>query len=46
MDRIWILDVNGERLLVDAFYLPRATAADRKELDDVVNSIQFIGAGG
>ena len=42
VDRIWILDVNGERLVVDASYLPNATAHDRAELDSVVSSIRFL----
>ena len=43
VDRIWIVNVDGERLVVDAFYLPQATAADRAELEEVVNSIRFLG---
>ena len=42
VDRIWILDVHGERLLVDAAYLPEATLQDRAELQRVVDSIRFI----
>jgi hypothetical protein len=42
VDRLWILDVNGERLVVDASYLPNATAHDRAELDSVVSSIRFL----
>ena len=41
VDRLWILDVDGERLVVDAMYLPAATAHDRAELADVVESIRF-----
>jgi hypothetical protein len=43
VDMLWILDVHGERLVVDASYLPEATEADRAELDRVVHSIRFIG---
>lgn len=42
VDRIWILDVDGERLVVDASYLPEATASDRAVLERVVNSIRFL----
>jgi hypothetical protein len=42
VDRIWILNVYGGRLVVDASYLPAATAEDRAELDRVVDSIRFL----
>lgn len=42
VDRIWILDVDGERLVVDAFYLAEATPEDRAELERVVDSIRFL----
>jgi hypothetical protein len=42
VDRIWILDADGERLVVDASYLPRATAIERAELERVVASIRFL----
>jgi hypothetical protein len=42
VDRIWILDVDGERLVVDAAYLPEATRQDRAELERVVDSIRFL----
>lgn len=42
VDMLWILDVHGERLVVDASYLPEATAAERAELDRVVHSIRFL----
>jgi hypothetical protein len=34
--------VNGKRLVIDASYLPKATAADRAELERVVDSIRFV----
>ena len=43
VDRIWILNVYGGRLVVDASYLPAATAEDRAELQRVVDSIRFLG---
>lgn len=42
VDRIWILDVHGERLVVDAAYLPTASSHDRAELERVINSIRFL----
>jgi hypothetical protein len=42
VDRIWILDVDGERLVVDAWYLAAATPEDRAELEHVVDSIRFL----
>ena len=45
VDRVWILNVLGQRLVVDANYLPSATRADRAELDRVVHSIRFLRAG-
>jgi hypothetical protein len=41
VDMLWILDIEGHRLLVDAWYLPGATGQDRAELLTVVNSIVF-----
>jgi hypothetical protein len=42
VDRIWILDVNGERVVIDASYLPTASARQRRELDSIVHSIRFV----
>ena len=44
VDRIWILNVQGQLLVVDAWYLPTATRTDRAELDRVVHSIRFLPA--
>ena len=44
VDRLWILDVNGKRLVVDANYLPSATQGQRTELDRIVHSIKFLSA--
>jgi hypothetical protein len=41
VDRLWILAIEGHRLLVDATYMPAATEQDRAELAEVVNSIVF-----
>ncbi len=41
VDRLWVLDVNGQRLLVDAAYAPDTTQAQRDEEDQVVQSLRF-----
>ncbi|WP_404434542.1 hypothetical protein LG299_07815 [Microbacterium lacus] len=41
VDRIWIVDVDGERLVINAFFLPATPEADRREIDAVINSIEF-----
>jgi hypothetical protein len=41
VDRLWILDVGGIRLLIDATSMPPTTAEQRAALLDVVNSIRF-----
>lgn len=41
VDRLWILDADGSRLVIDAAYMPGATEQDREELFAVVDSIQF-----
>ena len=42
VDRLWILDVKGKRIVVDANYLPSATRTQRAQLDHVVHSIRFL----
>ena len=44
VDRLWILDLNGKRLVIDANYLPSATRKQRADLDRVVHSIRFVSA--
>ena len=41
VDRLWVLNVNGQRLLVDATYSPDTTAAERDSLDQVAESLRF-----
>ena len=41
VDQLWILDVDGRRLVIDAFDMPSATDAERRELRDVIASIRF-----
>ena len=42
VDRLWVLDVNGQRLVVDATYSPDTTQADRNQLGQIVESLQFV----
>lgn len=42
VDQLWILDVNGQRLVVDATYAPDTTSADRAELASLVASLRFV----
>ena len=41
VDRLWVLDVKGQRLVVDGTYSPDTTPADRAELASVVASLRF-----
>ena len=41
-DRLWVLDVKGQRLMVDATYSPDTSQADRDELERVVQSLRFV----
>lgn len=42
VDRLWVLDVDGQRLVVDATYTPDTTPIDRNELAQIVKSIRFV----
>lgn len=41
MDRLWILDVEGERVVVIATFFPEGSAEDLAELQQVIDSIQI-----
>jgi hypothetical protein len=41
VDQLWVLDVDGQRLVVDATYSPDTTPADRNQLQQVVSSLRF-----
>jgi hypothetical protein len=41
IDRLWVLDVGGQRLLIDATYSPDTTTVDREELEQVAESLRF-----
>jgi hypothetical protein len=38
---VYIIDVDGQRLVIDTMYLPGASAADIAELEQIVASIRF-----
>ena len=46
IDMLWVLDVNGQRLLVDATYPPHTTGANRAELMRIVESLEFTDQAG
>jgi hypothetical protein len=41
VDRVWILDVAGKRVVIDAFSMPSASSREVRALLDVVESIRF-----
>jgi hypothetical protein len=44
VDRLWILNVNGQRLVVDASHSPDTTKAQLDEEDQIVHSLEFVTA--
>lgn len=42
VSRLWVLNVDGQRLLVQATYSPDASQADRQELGRIAESIRFV----
>jgi hypothetical protein len=40
-DRLWILDVEGVRLVVSASFYPETSAEDRAELWQIVESVRI-----
>jgi hypothetical protein len=42
IEELWILDVDGERLLIRASYFPETSASHRAELQQVIDSIQIV----
>jgi len=41
LDRVWILDVNGQRLVIDTQESPGQTAQDKAEVQGILDSIRF-----
>lgn len=44
VDRVWILDVDGRRLVVNAAYSAESTAKDIDKLTAMIKSLQFVPA--
>ena len=44
VDRLWVLEVDGQRLVIDATYSADTSQADRDELDSAVASLRFFAA--
>ena len=42
IDRLWVLDVHGQRLVIDAFSMPGATGDEIAEMLTVVESVEFL----
>jgi hypothetical protein len=42
VDQLWILDVNGQRLVVDATYDPNTSVSQRAALERIVDSLRFV----
>jgi hypothetical protein len=42
VDLVWILDVDGQRLVVDAAYGPESSASDIDKLTSMVESLKFV----
>ena len=40
-NQVWILDVDGTRLVIDACYFPDTSPQDRAALDELLASIQI-----
>jgi hypothetical protein len=41
VDEVWILDVEGERLVIDAWWFPQTSADERVKVIDIVESIRI-----
>jgi hypothetical protein len=41
VDEVWILDVDGERLVIDAWWFPQTSADERVKVIDIVESIRI-----
>jgi hypothetical protein len=44
-DRIWILDINGQRLVIDAPEVPSESSADKANVQAILDSIRIAPAG-
>jgi hypothetical protein len=44
LDRVWILDVNGQRLVIDTKESPGQTAQDKAEVQGILDSLHIAPA--
>ncbi|HEU0288542.1 MAG TPA: hypothetical protein VFR22_15955 [Nocardioidaceae bacterium] len=44
VDRVWILDVDGRRLVVNTAYSAESTTKDIKNPSSMVQSLKFVAA--
>ena len=44
VDLVWILDVDGQRLVVNASYTPKSSASDIDKVTSMVESLEFVPA--
>jgi hypothetical protein len=44
VDRVWIVDVDGQRVVVNTAYGPTSTASEREKLTSMVKSLTFVAA--
>jgi hypothetical protein len=42
---VWILDAEGQRIVVNAAYSARSTESDIEKLTSIVESLKFAGSG-
>ena len=42
---MWILDIDGQRIVVNAANGPTSTASERDKLTSMVESLEFVAAG-
>lgn len=42
LDQLWILDVNGTRIVIDAWFTPLASTEDINQLESVVRSLEVV----
>ena len=41
VEELWILDVDGQRLVIDATHMPATSMADVAELHSILRTIRF-----
>jgi hypothetical protein len=41
VDELWILDINGQRVVIDATHMPGTSMSDVAELRSIIRTIRF-----